>query len=278
MLSNYLPSSAVALGPMLIAGIVTLILFARYLVFAGSALWFVTANRKALEGRQIQSVPFTARQLRREAVWSALSAVVFGLVGLLAHLANRQLDFLASYSSIETHGWFWFWCSIPIAILVHDFYFYWAHRLMHAPAVYKRVHKVHHLSTNPSPLSAFAFHPYEAVLEALGFVLILALVPMHPLAFVIFSTFMIAFNVMGHLGYELLPRFLVHVPVLRLLNTATCHNQHHRTFRYNYGLYTLIWDRMFGTLHPHYTSSFRHPALAAPSTLPLLDTQRDHQP
>lgn len=273
MLSHFLPSSAVVFGPLLISGLVAVILFARYLIFAGSALWFVSANRQALRNRRIQPLTFTRAQLRREAAWSALSAGVFGLVGLSAHLINREFDFLASYASIETHGWFWFWCSIPVAILVHDFYFYWAHRFMHAPGVYGRVHKVHHLSTNPSPLSAFAFHPYEAVLEALGFVLVLALVPMHPVAFLIFSTFMIAFNVMGHLGYELLPRFLVHVPVLRLLNTATSHNQHHRTYRYNYGLYTLVWDRMFGTLHPRYMSSFRRPSLSAPliSSTPTLN-------
>lgn len=265
MLSHFLPSSVAAFGPLLISGLVAAFLFARYLVFAGGALWLVNANRRSLASRQIQPVPFTRAQLKREAAWSALSAVVFGLVGLSAHLLNRQFDFLASYATIETHGWFWFWCSIPVAILVHDFYFYWAHRLMHAPAVYGRVHKVHHLSTNPSPLSAFAFHPYEAVMEAVGFVVVLALVPMHPFAFLIFSTFMIAFNVIGHLGYELLPRSLVRVPVLRLLNTATSHNQHHRTFRYNFGLYTLIWDRMFGTLHPNYISSFRRPALPAPS-------------
>jgi sterol desaturase/sphingolipid hydroxylase (fatty acid hydroxylase superfamily) len=40
------------------------------------------------------------------------------------------------------------------------------------------------------------------------------------------------------------------------MNTATSHNQHHRTFSYNYGLYTLFWDRLFGTLHPRYSETF----------------------
>ena len=40
------------------------------------------------------------------------------------------------------------------------------------------------------------------------------------------------------------------------MNTATSHNQHHRTYRYNYGLYTLIWDRLFGTLHPRYAETY----------------------
>ena len=36
------------------------------------------------------------------------------------------------------------------------------------------------------------------------------------------------------------------------MNSATAHNLHHRAFRSNFGLYTLIWDRLFGTIDPRY--------------------------
>lgn len=276
MLAQYVQSADPALTPWLIAGIVALLLFIRYLIFAGGALWLIMANHKSLAGRRIQPAPFTATQFQREAGWSALSALVFGAVGLAAHLANREFGFMAFYNGIDTYGWVWFWLSIPAALLVHDFYFYWAHRLMHAPALFERVHRVHHLSTNPSPLSAFAFHPCEAVIEAVGLLVVLMIVPLHPLAFLSFSTFLIAFNVMGHLGYELFPRFMGETPVLRLLNTATSHNQHHRTFRYNYGLYTLIWDRLFGTLHPNYAAAFRKAASVPASPSLPLTYEKEH--
>jgi sterol desaturase/sphingolipid hydroxylase (fatty acid hydroxylase superfamily) len=31
---------------------------------------------------------------------------------------------------------------------------------------------------------------------------------------------------------------------------------HHQYFKGNYGLYTLIWDRLFGTLRPDYDERF----------------------
>lgn len=61
---------------------------------------------------------------------------------------------------------------------------------------------------------------------------------------------------MGHLGYELLPRSLAGHRLFGWLNTATSHNQHHRAFRTNYGLYTLFWDRLMGTVNPRYAKLY----------------------
>jgi sterol desaturase/sphingolipid hydroxylase (fatty acid hydroxylase superfamily) len=243
---------ALALAPIVIAGLIGL----RYLIFAGGALWLVHAFRKPLAGRRIQPVPFTRKQLRREAGYSALSIIVFTLVLGGVFFLNTKHRFLQTYAHIGDYGPVWFAASIPLSILVHDFYFYWAHRCMHLPSVFERVHKVHHLSTNPSPLAAFAFHPIEAVVESLALVIISAIIPIHPLALGLVGLYSIATNVLGHLGYEFFPaRFASH-PVFGWLNTATSHNQHHRSFRYNYGLYTLIWDRVFGTVHPDYSGLF----------------------
>ncbi len=177
---------------------------------------------------------------------------IFGIVFVGLFVANRRLGFFQIYSDISQFGWLWFALSIPVAVLIHDFYFYWTHRFMHLPGVFERIHKVHHLSTNPSPLSAFAFHPIEAVIEAGAVVMIALLIPIHPIALALTMLYSILTNVMGHLGYELLPRGVAVHPALRWLNTATSHNQHHRTYAYNYGLYSLVWDRLFGTLHPRY--------------------------
>ncbi len=243
-------------GILLIGALLISVFLARYILFAGTALALVSLFRRDLKPRRLQPIPFTKAQLLREATYSLLSMVIFALVGLATYMLHQNFGIYRIYREIGDYGWTWMFASIPVALLVHDFYFYWAHRLMHLPGIYSRVHKVHHLSTNPSPLAAFAFDPIEAVIEALGFVVILLVVPLHPLAFLVVSTFMIAYNVMGHLGYELLPRGLPDAPVARLMNTATSHNQHHRTYRYNYGLYTLIWARLFGTLHPRYAETY----------------------
>jgi sterol desaturase/sphingolipid hydroxylase (fatty acid hydroxylase superfamily) len=252
VLNDHLPGA----GPVPISLAVAVIVLARYLVFAGGALVATLLFRRHLASRRIQPVPFTSEQMRREFLNSLSSVVVFALVGLAVFRLNEAFGILALYKQPDQYGGFWFWLSIPVALLVHDFYFYWAHRFMHLPGVFERVHKVHHLSTNPSPLAAFAFHPLEAVVEAMGFVLILVVVPMHPLAFLIVSTLMIVINVIGHLGYEIYPKALLSLPGGKFANTATSHNQHHRTFNYNYGLYTLMWDRLFGTLHRRYEDTY----------------------
>jgi Delta7-sterol 5-desaturase len=241
---------------------VALLIGMRYAIFAGGALVLLTVFAKPLSGRRIQQGAFTRAQLLREAGYSALSILVFSAVFVVVFGLDWRFDFLKVYRDIEAHGWMWLAASVPVAILIHDLYFYWAHRAMHLPGVYDRVHKVHHLSTNPSPLAAFAFHPVEAVVEALAIVVIAAIIPIHPIALVATGLYSIATNVMGHCGYELLPRGLAQHPMFGWINTATSHNQHHRTYAYNFGLYTLIWDRLFGTLHPRYVALYDRTTVA----------------
>ena len=252
VLRDHMPEA----GPLLVGLAIALVALGRYLIFAGGALGIITLFRRPLRFRQIQKIPFTSTQMTREFLYSLSSFIVFASVGLAGFRLNETVGFFAIYKVPDQYGWVWFALSVPVALLVHDFYFYWAHRFMHQPGIFERVHRIHHLSTNPSPLAAFAFHPLEAVIEALGFILILTVVPMHPLAFLIVSTLMITINVIGHLGYELYPSGLQASAFGKFLNTATGHNQHHRAFSFNYGLYPLVWDRLFKTTHPHYEATF----------------------
>ena len=73
---------------------------------------------------------------------------------------------------------------------------------------------------------------------------------MQTTALILVGLFSLAYNVYGHLGYEVMPRFIARSRIGSWLNTSAYHNQHHRTYRYNYGLYTVIWDKLHGTLHP----------------------------
>lgn len=232
------------------------LILVRYLLVAGLALGLLYLFRRPLAARRIQPQPFTPKQLRREFLWSLSSIGIFALVVTGMVLFRGEGPILKLYSDIDAFGLWWFWLSIPAAIVFHDFYFYWAHRFMHLPGIFERVHRVHHLSTNPSPLAAFAFHPVEAMIELCGIVLFAALVPVHPIALALVGLYSLTTNVLGHLGHELFPEGLLKSPALNWINTATSHNQHHRSFTHNFGLYSLIWDRMFGTLHPDYAALF----------------------
>jgi len=141
-------------------------------------------------------------------------------------------------------------------LILHDTYFYWMHRFMHLKPVYRHVHLVHHRSTNPSPWTAYAFHPLEAVLEASIILVIAFTLPVHILAVILFFIFQIAYNVYGHLGFEIYPKGFHKTWFGRWVNTSVSHNQHHSRFSGNYGLYFLFWDRVMGTLRTDYDAVY----------------------
>ena len=68
---------------------------------------------------------------------------------------------------------------------------------------------------------------------------------------------MMAYNVYGHLGYELFPKAFNMHPIGRWLNTSVNHNQHHKKFTGNYGLYFLFWDRWLGTIRDDYNREYQ---------------------
>jgi len=154
-------------------------------------------------------------------------------------------------------GWPYFFISIVLCVIIHDAYFYWTHRLMHNPKLFKVFHLVHHKSTNPSPWAAFAFQPLEAVIEAGIAPVIVFLIPINTYAFLLFFLFSTVYNVYGHLGYEIYPKWLVNSKVGKWLNTSVAHNMHHKYFDGNYGFYTRFWDVAFGTMHPEYENELK---------------------
>ncbi len=127
---------------------------------------------------------------------------------------------------------------------------------MHTKWGMKYVHLTHHKSINPSPWAAFAFHPLEAIVEAGILLVIVFLFPVHPLAIILFMIFMTLYNVYGHLGWELYPKGFAKSAVGKWINTSVNHNQHHKHFEGNYGLYFLFWDRWMGTIREDYEDAF----------------------
>jgi len=190
----------------------------------------------------------------RDILYSLITILIFATVAALVFEVFRP--YTALFQPWAKYGRFYYFLTFPIMLLIHDAYFYLIHRFMHQPKLFRIIHKIHHLSTNPSPWTAYAFHPVEALLEAGIIPLIAFTLPVHPSALGIFLLFQFFFNVYGHLGYELYPRGFQNSWIGRWVNTGVAHNQHHQFFHGNYGLYTLIWDRLFGTLRSDYEEKF----------------------
>jgi len=248
----------------------------RYFLIAGLGYGVSEALGRLAPSRRLQPQGFTREQVRREIVYSIMTSLIFAGVAGLIFLASKA-GWTRIYTDVDAYGAVWFWASIPVMLLIHDFYFYWMHRAIHIEGIYEPVHKVHHLSTNPSPFAAFAFHPLEALAEAGIIPLIAITIPVHPMALMTFGMLSIIYNVYGHLGLEVMPRFLAKTPLIGLaLNKSAYHNQHHRTFRSNYGLYTTIWDRLFGTLHARAEEVYDKATTRAQHTKGEASAQRHH--
>jgi Delta7-sterol 5-desaturase len=228
----------------------------RYLTLAGFAylLFYVLWRRKML-GRKIQQLFPNTSEMRREILYSLLSLAIFASVGVLT-VALRKAGWIQLYLDIHLYGWAYLWFSVGALILIHDTWFYWTHRLMHTRRLFPLMHRVHHLSHNPTPWSAFAFHPTEALVQAIVFPVAAFFMPLHPLAAILWLLYMTIMNVLGHLGFEILPRGFVRNKLARWHNTSVHHNMHHRFVNYNFGLYFNIWDRLMKTNHPRYEEEY----------------------
>lgn len=220
----------------------------RYIMAAAIVwiIWYIVL-RPRIAHKKIQS-RFPKRQdYQREIGYSLLSILIFSAYPALMLLTPFRQHTLY-YMHIHDYPMWWFCAAFPLTFLLHDTYFYWTHRLMHHPRLFKLVHLIHHKSTNPSPWAALSFHPAEAVIEAGIFGVLLMIMPLHAIHIAVFFGLQMLYNVYGHLGWELYsPRFTAS-RIGRWFNTSRAHNAHHQYFRGNYGLYFLWWDRWCGTL------------------------------
>ncbi len=229
----------------------------RYVLFAaiGFFIFYVLLKRK-LWHRKIQQRFPRWKDYGREIGYSIITIGIFALVPVLLIYNPVIGPHTTFYKDIHQYSMVWFYAAFPVMFFMHDAYFYWMHRLMHHPKLFRFVHLIHHKSVNPSPWAAYAFHPVEAVLEAGIVAIFLFTIPIHKLHLGLFFLFMIIYNVYGHLGYELYPKGFSRSRIGRWINTSINHNQHHQYFKGNYGLYTLIWDRWMGTIREDYETRF----------------------
>ncbi len=229
----------------------------RYIVLAGLAflVWYVIRKKK-IAFKKIQLRFPALKDYQREVLYSVITMFIFSAVPWLI-LGNPEIKKHTTwYSNINEHGKLYFWLAFPLMLVMHDTYFYFTHRLMHHPKLFKWFHLVHHKSTNPSPWAAFAFHPLEAVVEIGILVVYLFTIPVTKVHLFFFFLFMMMYNVYGHLGWELFPKNFNRSWIGKWMNTSVNHNQHHQYFTGNYGLYFLFWDRLLGTLRKDYDEKY----------------------
>ena len=217
--------------------------------------------------RKLHPVPVTSAELRRDAL-SSLVPLLIRAAALAATDALRASGASCLYAGpIQgAAAWLYVLASVLLLDLLHDTYFYWAHRLLHVPFMLRHVHYLHHRSQRPTSFSGYSFHWVEAVLVFMPYPLETLLLPLHARVHRLYHLYTIVLHVGGHCGHEAAPiiptlqwaawRLLAALRpgmgVPRALNTVLHHDMHHRFPRVHFSLYFTVWDRWCGTLHPTY--------------------------
>ena len=227
----------------------------RYFFMAGIVFFlFYIVFKNLFAARKVQSKFPLLSDYGRDIFYSVVSIAIFAAISVWTFFIIKPYTNI--YDKIGDYGMPYYYFTFVWMFFLHDAYFYWSHRLMHHPKIFKYVHLIHHKSNNPSPWTAYAFHPLEAVIEALIVTVIAFSIPTHRSAIIIYMLFQIAYNVYGHLGFEIFPARFNKNWFGKWLNTSVAHNMHHKYSVKNYGLWTTIWDRMMGTMHEKYDETY----------------------
>lgn len=218
----------------------TAIVALRYLAASGL---FAMATARVRPGLYASLAP----QIRREIRWSLISAAIFGVPAGIIAWGWREHGWTLVYT--EWNAWpLWY---LPVSLFaylfLHDTWFYWTHRWMHRPRIFRALHAVHHASRPPTAWAAMSFHPGEALTGAVVIPVLVFLVPVHVAVLGLVLTIMTVMGVTNHMGWEMFPRRLIHSRLGGWLITATHHQRHHERYTCNYGLYFRFWDRLCKT-------------------------------
>ncbi len=166
-------------------------------------------------------------------IWSVYEILYFWLS------ANGHLPTFA----ISDHP-VWFVILFALIPLWSSMHFYWIHRFLHWPPLYRLAHALHHRNVNIGPWSGISMHPIEHVIY-LSSLLIHFVVVSHPLHFLFHTYYQTAGATISHSGFE----GLKVRGEKRVELGVFFHQLHHKHFKCNYGTIEMPWDRWFGSFH-----------------------------
>ena len=175
------------------------------------------------------------------------SAAIYGVPAGVVAWGWQEKGWTKIYTDSEAYPLWWIPASVLTYLLLHDAWFYWTHRLMHVPWIYRRAHAVHHASHPPTAWAAMSFHPWETLTGAVVIPVLVLTIPIHVGALVAVLTVMTVMGITNHMGWEMFPKSLVRGRAGQWLITASHHQLHHQRNKCNYGLYFRYWDRLCGT-------------------------------
>lgn len=224
-------------------------LWIEFLILSLGLFYLLTkVFREQFKHRKIFDMNSSTSVQKRELRNSVRTIFIANIIAIVIYVFY-ELGWTQIYISSPDNSIFYIFLSVIIIHTLHDAYFYWTHRWMHEVSWMKKLHRVHHQSKIPSPLSALSFSTGEAIVQYIFFLIIAIILPVHWGVLVFFFTFLYWINVWGHTEFEFWPNGLYRLPYGSSFNTITHHNLHHYDSTGNYSLYYRFWDEKCGTLN-----------------------------
>ena len=184
-------------------GILFLVIMIRYLVFSGVFHYLILYTfRRKTSPRVINGRLPTNSQIAKEIKWSSITSLAFALSGA-AVMKLWENDQTGIYLDVSKYPLWYFPVSLVTAFFIHETYYYWLHRWMHLPKVYRLMHKVHHDSIDTTSWTSFSFHPLEAIAQAVIIPVIILFLPMHLSVLIFFLIVMTISGTINHSTYEI---------------------------------------------------------------------------
>jgi sterol desaturase/sphingolipid hydroxylase (fatty acid hydroxylase superfamily) len=174
-----------------------------------------------------------------------LSAVLLaGLTALWQALGLRPLFSLPVFQAFQWIGPLAIVGAVLAAAIVNDFFFYWAHRFQHR--FLWRYHAVHHSIREMNAVNSY-HHASEAIVSLLLYTVPTSLIVADLGPGLPFVSFLIWL----HIVWIHSPTRANFGPLRALFVDNRFHRLHHsleeRHFDKNFGAFTTLWDRLFGT-------------------------------
>jgi ring-1,2-phenylacetyl-CoA epoxidase subunit PaaE len=215
-------------------------------IMSTAFLIFWYAFGKKLANRKIQLSRRAGWPQIKEEIGATFLSFIGSTLFMVLLLSLKDKGITHFFNEPAKYGLCYEVMLVVLMLLISDTWFYWSHRIMHHPKLYKYVHALHHKSLDVNPYTSTSFHVIESVWLTVWVLPLSLVMPISMTALGVMQVLGTFNNLKSHLGYELFPNFLSKAP-FNFLVTATNHSLHHTQYNGNYGLFFRFWDVVCGT-------------------------------
>lgn len=173
-------------------------------------------------------------ELHRRAVFDVLGGHVLLLV-VTAFVLYPAWSYMGGRAGPPLPGIVEVLWQLAVCVLVQDTIFYWSHRALHVPRLFRAIHVKHHRFRHVRGHSSEYSHPLESIANLVAFMLPAILLGAHLLTFGIWVGIRVVETVEAHSGYA-------------FTRLASRHAFHHMyAAKGCLGSFFGVWDRIMGT-------------------------------